>query len=140
VTVTTAGTERHLPILILLVRVWGALSVLIGISMLLLGVGAAAILADPGWPREAFGTGITVGAFAVVFGVIGAFAVVWGSAHLWAGVLLRNHRPIGRVLTLGLSLVNLLVLPFGTVMGAYALWLLMTHDARQLFGAATATR
>jgi hypothetical protein len=140
VTAPTAGTVRHLPILILLVRMWGALSVLIGVSMLLLAVGAAAILADPGWPRAAVGTGITVGAFAVVFGVIGAFAVAWGSAHLWAGVLLRNHRPIGRVLTLGLSLVNLLVLPFGTVMGAYALWLLMTHDARQLFGAATTTR
>jgi len=50
-----AGTERHLPILILLVRLWGALSMLIGVSMLLLAVGAVAILVDPGWPREAFG-------------------------------------------------------------------------------------
>ncbi len=135
-----AGTERHLPILILLVRIWGALSVLIGVSMLLLAVGAVAILVDPGWPREAVGTGITVGAFGVVFGVLGAFAVVWGSAHLWAGSLLRDHRPLGRLLTLALSLVNLLVLPFGTVMGAYALWILMTNDARHLFGAATPTR
>ena len=135
-----AGTERHLPILILLVRVWGALSMLIGVSMLLLAVGAVAILADPGWPREAFGTGITVGAFAFVFGVLGAFAIVWGGAHLWAGRLLRAHRPIGRVLTLALSVVNLLVLPFGTVMGAYALWILMTNDARHLFEAPAAAR
>ena len=109
------GTERHLPILILLVRVWGALSMLIGISMLLLATGAMAILFDPDWPREAFGTGITAGAFAVVFGVLGAFAVTWGGVHLWAGGLLRQHRPIGRAITLALSLVNLLVLPFGTV-------------------------
>ena len=87
------GTERHLPILILLVRVWGALSMMIGVSMLLLAVGAVAILMDPAWPREAFGTGITVGAFAVVFGVLGAFALAWGAAHLWAGTLLRDHRP-----------------------------------------------
>lgn len=135
-----SGTERHLPILILLVRVWGALSMLIGVSMLLLAVGAVAILVDPGWPREAFGTGITVGAFAFVFGVLGAFAFVWGAAHLWAGGLLKEHRPLGRVLTLALALVNLLVLPFGTVMGAYALWILMTNDARHLFGAATPAR
>ncbi len=135
-----AGAERHIPILILLVRVWGALSMLIGVSMLLLAVGAAAILADPSWPREAFGTGITVGAFAIVFGVLGAFAVAWGGAHLWAGGLLRDHRPIGRVVMLALSVVNLLVLPFGTVMGAYALWILMTNDARHMFEAPASTR
>jgi hypothetical protein len=140
VTGPAAGTERHLPILILLVRIWGGLSMLMGVSMLLLAIGAVAILRDPSWPREAFGTGITVGAFSVVFGVVGAFAVVWGAAHLWAGGLLRDHRPIGRVLTLALALVNMLVLPFGTVMGAYALWILMTNDARHLFGAALPTR
>jgi len=113
---------------------------LIGVSMLLLAVGAVAILVDPAWPREAFGTGITVGAFAVVFGVLGAFAVVWGAVHLWAGGLLRDHRPIGRMLTLALSVVNLLVLPFGTVMGAYALWILMTNDARHMFEAPVPTR
>lgn len=113
---------------------------LIGVSMLLLAIGAMAILFDPEWPREAFGTGITAGAFAVVFGVMGAFAVTWGAVHLWAGGLLRRHRPVGRVVTLALSLVNLLVLPFGTVMGAYALWILMTSDARHLFEAPASTR
>lgn len=135
-----AGLARHLPILILLVRIWGALSMLIGVSMLLLAIGALAILFDPTWPAEAFGTGITAGAFAFVFGVLGGFAVAWGAAHLWAGGLLREHRPLGRVVTLTLSLVNLLVLPFGTAMGAYALWLLMTHDARLLFEATSPTR
>lgn len=113
---------------------------LIGVSMLLLAIGALAILFDPTWPRETFGTGFTAGAFAVVFGVLGAFAVVWGAVHLWAGGLLRRHRPLGRVLTLVLSLVNLLVLPFGTAMGAYALWILMTNDARHLFETATPAR
>jgi hypothetical protein len=140
VTGQPGGTERHLPILIILVRLWGGLSMLIGVSMLLLAVGALAIVFDPTWPREAFGTGFTAGAFAVVFGVVGACAVAWGAAHLWAGGLLRRHRPLGRVVTLGLSLVNLLVLPFGTVMGAYALWVLMTGDARRVFEATAPAR
>ena len=112
---------------------------LIGVSMLLLAVGAVALLADPTWPARASGAGITVGAFAVVFGALGTVAVLWGGGHLWAGHLLRDHRPLGRVLTLALSVVNLLVLPFGTVMGAYALWILMTHEARHLFEAPVAT-
>lgn len=135
-----SGTRRHLPILVLLVRVWGALSMLIGVSMLLLAVGAAAILADPTWPREAVGTGITVGAFAFIFGVLGAVAVAWGVIHLWAGALLRAERPAGRLLALALSVVNLLVLPFGTAIGAYALWVLMTSEARHIFEAHAGTR
>jgi hypothetical protein len=37
------------------------------------------------------------------------------------------------VLTLGLALVNLLMLPFGTALGAYALWILLANDGRRLF-------
>ncbi len=134
-----SGTHRHLPILILLVRLWGGISILIGVSMLLLALGAAAILFDDTWPRDAVGTGFTVGALAAVFSVLGAFAVIWGAMHLWAAGLLRRALPLGRVLTLGLSVVNLLVLPFGTALGVYALWLLMTHESRVRFEAHTPT-
>ena len=67
--------------------------------------------------------------FAVVFGVLGAFALVWGRAHLWAGALLRAAPACrARILTLALAVVNLLVLPFGTALGVYALWILLTSD------------
>ena len=36
---------------------------------------------------------------------------------------------------LGLAVVNLLVLPFGTALGGYALWVLLTNDGRRLFEA-----
>lgn len=134
------GVERHLPILVILLRLWGALSMLIGVSLLLLSAGAVAILLDPTWPRDAFGTGFTAGAFAVLSTMFGGLAVVWGAGHLWAARLVRDHRTYGRVVTLGLSLVNLLVLPFGTVLGVYALWILLNHDARRLFEPAPATR
>ena len=42
-------------------------------------------------------------------------------------------QPVGRVLMLALALVNLLVLPFGTALGIYALWVLLTNDGRRLF-------
>ena len=41
--------------------------------------------------------------------------------------------PLGRTLSLALAVVNLLVLPFGTALGIYALWILLTSDGRRLF-------
>jgi hypothetical protein len=37
------------------------------------------------------------------------------------------------VLTLALAVANLLVLPFGTALGVYALWILLTDQGRRLF-------
>jgi hypothetical protein len=124
--------ERHVRLLRVLVGLWGGLSVLVGISMLLLAAGAWAEL------RQSLGTGVefAAGLTMLVFAGIGGFALVWGGTHVWAATLLRRRRPLGRVLTLGLALANLLVLPFGTALGAYALWTLLTNDGRRLFESA----
>ena len=78
---------------------------------------------------------LAAGLTAVVFVSIGVFSLVWGVAHMWAAVLLRRRAPSGRLLTLGLGVVNLLVFPFGTALGGYALWILLTHEGRRLFEA-----
>jgi hypothetical protein len=102
---------------------------LVGISMLLLAAGAWAEL------RQSLGTAVefAAGLTTLVFAGIGAFALLWGGTHVWASTLLRRRRSLGRVLTLALALVNLLVLPFGTALGAYALWTLLTDEGRRLF-------
>ena len=101
---------------------------LVGVSLLLLSVGAIAILFSPDGRAVTFAAGLTATAFAVM----GAVALIWGAAHVGASVLLRRRQPAA-VLTLGLAVVNLLVLPFGTALGAYALWILLTNDGRRLF-------
>ena len=120
---------RHLVILAILIRLWGALALLVGASLLLLAVGALAILVDPGARPVAFAAGLTAGTFAL----LGVGALLWGGGHVWAGVRLRRRDPAARVLTLALALVNLLILPFGTALGGYALWVLLSHDGRALF-------
>jgi hypothetical protein len=120
---------RHVAILAILCNVWGALAMLVGVSLLLLSVGALAILFGPDGNAVTFAAGVTATAFAVM----GTVALAWGAAHVGAGVLLRRHQPFGRVLMLGLAVVNLLVLPFGTALGAYALWILLANDGRRLF-------
>jgi hypothetical protein len=97
--------------------------------MLLLAAGALAELIDPMETAVELAAGLT----AAVFALIGIFALFWGGGHLWAAVLLTRRRPLGRVLSLALAIVNLLVLPFGTALGAYALWVLLTDEGRRLF-------
>jgi hypothetical protein len=121
--------DRHAGILAILSTLWGALAMIVGVSLLLLSAGALAILFGPDGSTVGLAAGVTATAFAVM----GAVALVWGGAHVGASVLLRRRQPAGRVLMLGLSVVNLLVLPFGTALGAYALWILLTNDGRHLF-------
>ena len=121
--------ERHVTILAILCSLWGALAMLVGVSLLLLSVGAIAILFSPDGRAVTFAAGLTATAFAVM----GAVALAWGAAHVGASMLLRRRQAAGRVLTLGLAVVNLLVLPFGTALGVYAMWILLTNDGRRLF-------
>jgi hypothetical protein len=84
---------------------------------------------DPSGAGVELAAGVTAG----VFAIIGAVALAWGGAHVWVAALLERRRPSGRVLALALAVVNLLVLPFGTALGIYALWVLLTNDGRRLF-------
>ena len=121
--------KRHVDLLGTLASLWGALAMLVGVSMLLLAAGALAELLAPVANRVDFAAGLT----AAVFVLIGVFALVWGGAHVWAAVLLKRRRASGRVLSLALAVVNLLVLPFGTAFGAYAMWVLLRDEGRRLF-------
>jgi hypothetical protein len=121
--------ERHVRLLGILSSLGGKLAMLVGVSMLLLSAGALAEL------LESLGTGVefAAGVTTAVFAVIGVFALLWGGAHVWAAILLDRRQPFGRVLTLGLAVVNLVALPFGTAFGIYACWTLLTNDGRRLF-------
>jgi hypothetical protein len=121
--------ERHIGLLAILNSLWGALAMLVGVSMLLLSAGAMAILVAPDGRAVGFAAGLTAGAFAL----IGVFSVLWGGAHVWVAARLRRHHASGRVFALALAVVNLLILPFGTALGIYAMWVLLTNDGRRVF-------
>jgi hypothetical protein len=121
--------ERHVTILAILTTIWGALAMLLGVSALLLAVGPVAILSAP----QADGVGLAAGFLAGLFALTGLFALIWGGAHLWTAALIGQRKPLGRLMALGLALVNLLILPFGTALGIYALWVLLTNEGRRLF-------
>ena len=107
--------------------VWGAVALLLGVSTLMLAVGAIAI----GWssPGEELAAGITAAAFAIF-----AFALLAaGGANAWAGAAIGRRQPSGRIATLWLGVLNLFVLPFGTALAIYAFWVLLHNESRAQF-------
>jgi hypothetical protein len=117
----------HLRLLGVLQVTWGAIGLLLGAALLLLAVGALAI--------GLMGTGdrVAAGVTAFTFGVFAAALLIGGAANAWAGRALRRREPAGRSAALWMSVPNLFVLPFGTALGVYALWVLLHNEARSLF-------
>jgi hypothetical protein len=106
---------------------WGAIGLLLGAATLLLAIGALAIgLMDTG---DRVAAGVT----AMTFGIFAAALLAGGAANAWAGRALRREEPAGRSAVLWLSVPNLFVLPFGTALGVYALWVLLHNESRQVF-------
>jgi len=119
--------KAHLHLLGILQLVWGGIGLLLGVSTLLLAIGALAIGVSPGGDRVA--AGVTAAGF-VVFGVA---LLAGGGANAWAGRELRRERTRGRMAVLWLGGLNLFLLPFGTALGIYAFWVLMHNDTRTVF-------
>lgn len=110
--------------------VWGLLTALVGVSTLALGVGAFAIITSSGGgPGKHVAAGLTAG----IFTTLAAIAIVWGGAHVVAGVPLRRRKPWARMMALALGSVDLLLLPYGTALGVYALWVLLSERGKTLF-------
>ena len=115
----------------LLFIVWGMLTVLVGVSTLALGAAAAALITSGGRDGAAgrFAAGLTAAAFTV----LGIMAIAWGVAHVAVGAPLRLRRHWSRMGALMLGAVDLLLLPYGTALGAYTLWVLLREDTKRLF-------
>ena len=60
-------------------------------------------------------------------------ALVWAILHILVGRRLRMLRPSARLMALGLAVGNIILLPFGTALGAYAGWVLLNDEGRRLF-------
>ena len=112
---------------------WGLLTTLVGVSTLALGVGAVALIrsASRGGGGE-FAAGVTAAAFTA----LAIIAIAWGAAHVVVGVPLRRHQPWSRMGALVLGAVDLLLLPYGTALGVYAMWILLHEDGKRLFSGA----
>jgi hypothetical protein len=119
----------HVDLVGVLFMVWGGLTMVIGVSTLALGVVAASLVSSA--VAEGFAAGLTAAAFTV----LALLAMVWGAGHLAIGMLVRRRRHWSRLGAILLGSVDLLLLPYGTALGIYALWVLLREEAKAVFDA-----
>lgn len=123
--------RKHVELVGVLYIIWGALSMLVGLAFLALGFGAAAIITSAG-PGE-LGAKLAASLTAAAFGALAGIVLLWGVVHLWNGIALRRFREWARAAGLVLGVLNLFLLPFGTALGVYALWVFTNDQTRPLF-------
>lgn len=124
--------EFHLRILAVVYLVFGVLGVCGALVVTVLFVGAAGIagLVAMDQPEVWFAM--------PVLGLLGMtlamFILALSLPGIVAAIGLLKFRPWARVLAIVLSLLNLLNIPFGTVLGIYGLWILLARETELLFG------
>ena len=111
--------------------VWGALTALVGLSTLALGIGAVSLITSA--TTGGAGAQLAAGLTAAAFTTIAVIAIIWGLAHVGVGVPVGRRRPWARLVALMLGSVDLILLPYGTALGIYTLWVLLNEDGKKLF-------
>jgi hypothetical protein len=124
------NVSSHLDFVGVLFIVWGLLTALVGLSTLALGMGAVAIIASS---SRSGGAQVAAGVTAVAFIALAIIAIVWGVAHISVGLPLRRRRHWARLVALVLGALDLLLLPYGTALGCYTLWVLLNEEGKKLF-------
>jgi hypothetical protein len=78
-----------------------------------------------------------------VLGIAGSLLTIFFLAislpGLVTGFALLSYRPWARILGIVLCAINLINFPFGTVLGAYGLWVLLNKDTERLFSTPSLT-
>jgi|KBSMisStaDraftv2_1062788.scaffolds.fasta_scaffold32265_5 hypothetical protein len=118
------------------VKVLGALQIALGAFGLLAAAllvvvfgGAAGIVGASGDPEAAIAIPI--------IGLTGMTLVVFLLATSLPGVIigvgLLRRRPWARIAGIVISIIGLMMIPFGTLVGLYGLWVLFSKDTERLF-------
>ena len=124
----------HVKVLAWLYIVFGILGSLFGLGMMaiLSFIGVAGAASDPDAWLAAPILGFTDAA-------LGVFMLLLSLPGIIAGVGLLKFRPWARVVTIVLSALNLMNFPFGTILGVYGLWVMLSDDGSRLFAQPTVT-
>jgi len=123
--------ETHVKVLGVLQIALGALSLLLALVITVVfmgGVGALGISGDPDALRAMPFVGL-IGTSIVTL------LVITSLPSIFTGIGLLRFRPWARIVGIVLSVLSLMMIPFGTIVGVYGLWVLFSKDTERLFDA-----
>jgi hypothetical protein len=122
---------RHIAFLSRVLMLWAAFNAIIGLAVGAFAVAAAALALSSGSERP--GTEVAAGVTAASLTLLAVTALAWAIVHLVCARGLTRRRPAARILGLVLGVFNLPLLPLGTGVGAYTLWVLLHDESRREF-------
>jgi hypothetical protein len=121
--------ETHIKVLGVLYIVLSALGIFAAFLVLLIfGVGAAAVASDADAAQALPIIGLTGTALFVFLLAVSVPGII-------AGIGLLKYRSWARILTIVISAINLINIPFGTLVGLYGLFVLLSEEGARRFKA-----
>ncbi len=119
--------EKHVTIVGVLYIVFGALGLLIALVVFVVLAGSGIVSGDE------TAMAVTTGIGSIIAMIIAFLAI----PEIIGGVFLLKRKEWARIFVLILSFFNLLSIPFGTILGGYAIWVLMKDETIRLFQPST---
>ena len=119
----------HIKIVAILHIVLGALTVLAAVVVFAVMGGIATFLGASG-SSDVFPAIPIVGG---IGGIIFVVLLALGLPGIIAGIGLLKFRPWARILGIIISAFDLIHFPFGTALGVYGLWALLSRESEMLF-------
>jgi hypothetical protein len=126
--------HTHVKVLAVLYIIFGIFGTLLAFGMmaLLSFIGIAGAASDPdAW--------MAVPILGITGAALGMFLLALSLPGIVAGIGLLKFRPWARILTIVISVLNLLNIPWGTILGIYGLWVMFSEEGARLFAAPKAT-
>jgi hypothetical protein len=122
----------HIKILGVLNIVMGCLTASIGLVALIILGGVAGAISWSGVSAQDNGSAFAGPIISLIGLGVAAFFVLLGLPSIIGGWGLLKLRPWARVFTLIVSGFHLLHVPFGTALGIYGLWVLLSDESRMI--------
>ena len=121
--------ETHVKVLAALQIALGVLGLFSALILVLIFGGAAGIVRASGDPEAA----IAVPVIGITGTALVTFLVALSLPGVVVGIGLFQRRPWARIAGIVLSIFGLMMIPFGTIVGVYGLWVLFSKDTERLF-------
>ena len=115
--------KKHITAVAALHIGFGVLGIIIGFVLFALLSGIGAIAEDGNAQFVLWIIGTSLGAFLIVISIPG----------IVAGMGLLKFKEWARILTLIISAIDLINIPFGTALGIYSIWVLVQDETIEIF-------
>lgn len=125
--------EQHIRLLGILNIVWGGMSALAGLLILVVSGGAYGIV--EALSRQESATAMALPLIAILGCAISTLVLLLSVPSIIAGIGLLHHRSWARVLTIIMSALHLFNFPLGTALGVYGFWVLFSQKSQNVFAA-----